>query len=91
MSITVPTEGRPAKRPMAALVGEDGNAFAIIRRVTAALRRAGASRSFVESYQKESMSGDYNHLLATAVSYIEACDDEDTTLDYLFGLTGEDL
>ena len=45
------------------LVGEDGNAFAILGRVRQALRRGGESREFIEAFTKEATSGDYNHLL----------------------------
>ncbi len=45
-----------------ALVGQDGNAFSIMARVSAALRRAGHGDA-VKTYMDEAMSGDYNHLL----------------------------
>lgn len=53
------------------LTGTDGNAFAIMGKVSGALRKAGASKEDVEAYMKESMSGDYNHLLATACKWVE--------------------
>lgn len=71
--IVVPTEGRPTSVPKVELVGRDGNAFAIMGRVQDALRRAGASKSFCGAYINESTSGDYDHLLATAVAYLETC------------------
>ena len=52
------------------LIGEDGNAFAILGKVSKALRRAGHG-GLVEEYQKEAMSGDYDHLLATTIEYVE--------------------
>lgn len=52
------------------LVGEDGNAFAIIGRVRAALKRAGHQEA-VEEFTKEAQSGDYDHLLQTAMRYVE--------------------
>ena len=36
------------------LVGEDGNAFAIMARVTKALRDAGATKEQLDEYYKES-------------------------------------
>ena len=53
------------------LVGEDGNAFAILGRVRQALRRGGESREFIEAFTKEATSGDYNHLLATVMEVVE--------------------
>ena len=53
------------------LVGEDGNAFAILGRVRAALRRAGESPEFIAAFTKEATSGDYYHLLATVMEVVE--------------------
>jgi len=52
------------------LTGNDGNAFAIMGAVGQALRRAGVSKEEIEEYNKESMSGDYNHLLQTAMKWV---------------------
>ena len=52
------------------LVGENGNAFAIIGAVTKALKRGGR-RDLVEAFQAEAMSGDYDNLLRTAMEYVE--------------------
>ena len=53
------------------LTGTDGNAFAIIGAVKKGLRKAGASKEEQDVYVKESMSGDYNHLLTTAMEWVE--------------------
>ncbi len=53
------------------LIGEDGNAFAILGRVVRALRRGGRG-DLVEEFLKEAKSGDYTHLLATVLEYVEA-------------------
>lgn len=52
------------------LVGEDGNAFAIMGRVVRALKSAGVSAEEVAQYQQESMSGDYDNLLRTAMRWV---------------------
>ena len=52
------------------LVGEDGNAFAIIGRVKKALQRAG-HKDLAEEYQKEATSGDYDNLLRVTMEYVE--------------------
>ena len=52
------------------LIGEDGNAFAILGRVIKELRRGGRA-DLVDEFKKEATSGDYNHLLATVMDYVE--------------------
>ena len=50
--------------------GPDGNAFAIMGRVQAALKKAGATKEELDQYSNESMSGDYENLLATADKWV---------------------
>lgn len=68
-----PTETHEAERPEflsdLPLVGFDGNAFAVIGRVSQGLRRAGAPDEYVRAVVADMMSGDYDHLLAVAVRY----------------------
>lgn len=52
------------------LVGEDGNAMAIMSRVGRALREAGLSEDEIDDYYAESMSGDYDNVLRTAVKWV---------------------
>lgn len=52
------------------LSGEDGNAFAILGAVSKALRRAGHADA-VEAFQAEAMASDYNHLIQTAMAYVD--------------------
>ena len=52
------------------LVGEDGNAFAILGRCRQALARARRLDIWNE-FHKEATSGDYNHALATIAEYFE--------------------
>ena len=53
------------------LVGTDGNAWALIGRVSQALRRGGQSKGFIDAFVKEATSGDYNHLLCTCMEVCE--------------------
>jgi hypothetical protein len=53
------------------LVGEDGNAFAILGRVQRAMRRGGVTQDIIDEYMAEATSGDYNHLLQTTMDYVE--------------------
>jgi hypothetical protein len=46
------------------LDGPDGNAFAIMGRVSAALKNNGATKEEVAQYSMDSMSGDYDNLIA---------------------------
>lgn len=52
------------------LVGEDGNAFAIIGNVVRALRQGGRA-DLIPEYKAEAMSGDYDHLLQVTMQYVE--------------------
>ena len=58
------------------LVGEDGNAFALLGRVKKALGRAKVDSDQIEAYFKDAMSGDYNHLLRVTMETV-SCDTED--------------
>ena len=53
------------------LSGNDGNAFSIMGNVARELRRNGVSREEIDQYRKESMSGDYDHLLQTAMRWVD--------------------
>lgn len=52
------------------LVGEDGNAFSILARVSKALKKAGVSKEEISQFQKEAMSSDYNHLLNVVQDWV---------------------
>ena len=52
------------------LIGEDGNAFAIMGRVQRALKQNGVPKEEIEQYLKESQSGDYDNLLVTATRWV---------------------
>ena len=58
-------------KPEVQLTGEDGNAFFIMGRVAKELRRAGNAPEIVEAFQTEAMSGDYDHVLQTAMAYAD--------------------
>ncbi len=52
------------------LLGEDGNAFAIIGAVTRALKGAGVDKAGVEAFTTEAMAGDYDHLLQVCMKTV---------------------
>lgn len=56
------------------LIGEDGNAFAIIGRVRRALRTARVPEDRVNEFTKQATSGDYNHLLTTVTEWVNIND-----------------
>lgn len=53
------------------LTGEDGNAMAIIARVSRALRTAGVDKDELDDFLDEAMSGDYDHLLAVCMNWVD--------------------
>jgi len=63
---------KPEHKPEVKLVGENGNAFAIMGAVTKALRKAGADKEYTDQYFAEATEGDYDHLLATTLKYVDA-------------------
>jgi len=60
----------PETKPEVKLVGEDGNAFAIMGRVQRALKQAGADKEYIDKYLNEATSGDYDHLLQVTMEYV---------------------
>jgi len=62
---------KPDEKPEVQLVGNDGNAFAIMGAVKKALKDAGADKEYIDEYLKESMEGDYFTLLDVACKYVE--------------------
>ena len=68
----VPGGGRTlmADRPVLTLIGQDGNAFAILGKARRALLLAGRGDEWA-AFEAEATSGDYDHLLATAMDWFE--------------------
>lgn len=52
------------------LVGEDGNAFAILGAVKKALKRGGVDPAECDAFFDEATSGDYDDLLQTAMRWV---------------------
>ena len=52
------------------LGGEDGNAWAILGRCQAALRKAGYPQAFIDTFVTEATAGNYDALLATVMRYV---------------------
>ena len=52
------------------LTGSDGNAFAVMGKVTRALIQAGVGKAERDAFLAEAMSGDYDELLATAMRWV---------------------
>jgi hypothetical protein len=53
------------------LTGEDGNAYAILGAVQRAMRKAGATKEELDAFFAEATSGDYDHLLATCMRWVD--------------------
>ena len=52
------------------LVGEDGSAFVILMKIERALKLAGVSPDEVLEFRTEATSGNYDHLLQTAMAWV---------------------
>ena len=53
------------------LSGIDSNAFSIMGAVAKGLRNGGVSHKEIEKFREESMSGDHDHLIQTAMKWVE--------------------
>lgn len=53
------------------LSGNDGNAYAILGAVTNALKNAGVEKAERDAFLNEATQGDYDHLLRTAMRWVE--------------------
>ena len=65
-----------------ALVGQDGNAFSILGRVTQAMRKAGLSDKQRSEFTGKATSGDYDHLLETVMDYVTVEPEEEEDGEY---------
>ena len=63
----------PRLRPEVKLIGENGNAFAVLGKVAKALRSAGADKEYIDEYLNKATAGDYDHLLGVTMEYIDVC------------------
>lgn len=54
----------------AKLIGQDGNAYAIIGTVKQALRKANVPQNDIDEFVVEAMSGDYNNVIVTALKWV---------------------
>ncbi len=59
------------EKPVVNLIGEDGNAFSILARVSRAFRQAGKTKEEFDEFHEKATSGDYSNLLATVEEYCE--------------------
>ena len=55
------------------LVGQDGNAFAVLGAASKAMRQADIDKADIDEMMDEAMSGDYNHLLQTVRATVAVC------------------
>ena len=72
-AITVPVEGRPLSAPGSTLlIGIDSNAFSILGVTRRLLKDAEASREFIDAYTTLATAGDYDHLIAVSMAFLDA-------------------
>tara|TARA_B110001454_G_C12678605_1_gene416983 strand:+ start:1205 stop:1405 length:201 start_codon:yes stop_codon:yes gene_type:complete len=55
------------------LVGQDGNALAILGNVQRAMRQADVDKADIDEMMAEAQTGDYNHLLQTVMATVAVC------------------
>lgn len=60
------------------MVGQNGNAFAIMGRWQAAARKGGWTPAEIKEVIDNATSGDYNYLLATIMEWVKFLEDEET-------------
>jgi hypothetical protein len=65
---TIPTSD---PKPSVELTGRDGHALAVLSACKRAARKARWSHDQMAALQKEMLSGDYDHVLATACKYFD--------------------
>jgi len=53
------------------LIGQDGNAFAILGRVIYAMKQADISDIEITQFHEEATSGDYDNLIATVMRWVD--------------------
>ncbi len=61
----------PEPKPTVRLVGQDGNAFAILGACQRAAKAAGWPQEKVDAFRAEATSGDYDNLLATCMKWFD--------------------
>ena len=59
------------KKPVCKLVGTDGNVFAVIGKVSEALKKAGQKDKAAEFTDKAFSAGSYEEVLAACFDYVE--------------------
>lgn len=52
------------------LTGSNGNAIAIMSKVKRTLKHAGVPTDKQDAFQKEALSGNYNHVLRTCMCWV---------------------
>ena len=70
---------KPRPLPGFRLVGEDGNAFAIMGRFCRAAKKAKLDSASTDAVIADAQSGDYGHLLATFIPWNEEENEEEDT------------
>jgi hypothetical protein len=63
--------GTTIPKPTVALIGNDGNAFAILGACLKALRGAKVPAEVVAEFRKQATAGDYDNLLRVCMGYVE--------------------
>ena len=65
-----PTQPR-AERPVVKLIGQDGNAFAILGLAIRAAKKVGWTQAQIDDYKQKATSGDYDNLLRVTMEMFD--------------------
>ena len=53
------------------LIGQDGNAFAVLGKCARAAKEAGVPKIEIDGFFAEATNGDYDHLLGVVIGYFD--------------------
>ena len=62
---------KPITKAKVRLLGEDGNAYAILARTIGAMKDAKVDQKTIDKYLEEATSGDYANLIQTTFKYVK--------------------
>lgn len=63
----------PRKKPRTKFTNIDGNAFAIVHAVSAALKKEGADQEYIDQYKEKALADDYDTVLRVSIGECEVC------------------
>jgi hypothetical protein len=65
-------------KPAFKFAGKNETVISIIYRAKKVLRKSGANETYIDTFTRDALSGDYDHLLLTVFRYFEVEEDENS-------------